>query len=408
MMDGLVAIERECADADRVQSPRFNLFELIHAERNEKWTHSALLSDLFNPRGHHGQRSLFLSCFLEWVKEKADMQLPDRLAEASWEVETEKWIGGGFVDICMESFESDFIIVIENKVDAAEQRDQIYRYHQWASKRCKHHVVIYLTRNGSEALTAKGAPYVRMSYRDDVAGILTGACGRIESTAIREMVGQYVAAIKRLGKDYRMSDYDMKVVKFLAEPENLRYALQVSSRIEDVKIEVMRAFFSKLGDKLANLMAASEHAKDWIVRPYQDSDAQILVQEAKCDPKAKWVCFYVGFGNGLLEAGLCNKAETDDEKDFIFRSKPAKEALAYFEKREPNPAGSDRDWPVWWSILLKNERAFHDETYFYVSSNPRAIDDAADQIWDRFEACKSMLENLNGELAKRRKIRVIK
>ena len=407
LMAGLAAIERDCADSDRVQSPRFNLFELIQVERNEKWTHSAFLSDLFNPRGCHGQRSLFLSYLLEWVKEKANMQLPDGLAETPWEVETEKWTSNGFIDICIESFDSDFIIVMENKVDAAEQPDQIYRYHQWASKRCKHPVVIYLTLNGKEASTSREAPYVRMSYRDDMSGLLASAQGEIESAAVREVVGQCVSIIRKLGGVHPMSDYDRRVVEYLAESENLPYALDVAERIEAVKEEVLRVFFSKLKDRLAELLAKSEHAGDWTIAAREDDQPgslQIVFQKGKWDPKSRSIYFGVDYEDGLF-AGLSCESLTVEEQNFIRNCKSTKEALAQIAKHQHKYEPATPSWPVSRYIEVRNERTFQNHTYRYISSNPRATHDAADRVWDFFNACRSGLDNLNGELLQRKQVR---
>lgn len=47
-----------------------NIFRLLGITTDEVRTHSALLADLLNPRGTHGQGSLFLATFLQHCQQK--------------------------------------------------------------------------------------------------------------------------------------------------------------------------------------------------------------------------------------------------------------------------------------------------------------------------------------------------
>jgi hypothetical protein len=58
----------------------FNVFEVTRRSGFEVTTHSALLCDLLNPWGSHGQGGAFLKAFLEMV----DGKLPPDAARPTW------------------------------------------------------------------------------------------------------------------------------------------------------------------------------------------------------------------------------------------------------------------------------------------------------------------------------------
>jgi hypothetical protein len=149
------------ADLDRHSqrrlASRFNLFRALGMERREVQTHSAFLAELFRPNGAHGQGTLFLERFQQYCLARGDefrhfppIEFPT--GAAFWEVDCEKAVPEGQLDIVVQSRESKFLMVIENKIDAAEQKDQIGRYQDWLSRQGgeypRDRVLIYLTPDG--------------------------------------------------------------------------------------------------------------------------------------------------------------------------------------------------------------------------------------------------------------------
>ena len=51
----------------------FNIFSILNVDRDEVHTHSAMLSELLNPKGSHGQGDAFLKLFLKDVVHKEDL-----------------------------------------------------------------------------------------------------------------------------------------------------------------------------------------------------------------------------------------------------------------------------------------------------------------------------------------------
>ena len=193
------------ADLDRHSqrrlASRFNLFRALRVERREVRTHSAFLAELFRPNGTHAQGTLFLEGFLQHCLRKGDefnhfprIEFPT--GAASWEVDCEKSIPDGQLDIVVWSLQSRFLMVIENKIDAAEQKDQIGRYQDWLSGRREYprdrRVLIYLTPDGRRASTASNEDYFCLSYARDVVAWLRSALPNVEAPRVRDAVIQYL------------------------------------------------------------------------------------------------------------------------------------------------------------------------------------------------------------------------
>src|SRR3954463_15191307 len=55
---------------ERREAPEFNIFRVLEWEQSEVRTHSALLAQLFDPKGSHGQGGVFLQKFLSLCVDK--------------------------------------------------------------------------------------------------------------------------------------------------------------------------------------------------------------------------------------------------------------------------------------------------------------------------------------------------
>ena len=114
--------------------------------------HSRILGELLDPRGSHGQGTLFLSCLLKHIG------IPEpEIGEWSLTVET------GRVDMMLERARPRSVILIENKSNGAvDQPNQLYRYwHQQIFRRfpwidygdkakCRYFRVLYLSSDGRQ------------------------------------------------------------------------------------------------------------------------------------------------------------------------------------------------------------------------------------------------------------------
>jgi len=137
--------------------------------------HSAFLAELLNPQGSHGQGDIFLKLF---VKDH-DFDF------ASAKVKVEKHIGsvgqttGGRIDIDIWD-KNDFHIIVENKIYAKDQENQLIRYYNYGKGKRKFKL-FYLTLEGdmpdeetsccdkeSQIALKESEDYTLLSYKVDI------------------------------------------------------------------------------------------------------------------------------------------------------------------------------------------------------------------------------------------------
>lgn len=126
----------------------FNIFRILKLESAEVRLHSAFLAELLNPNGNHGQKDVFLKLFVKLFCFKNNP-----IETASCKVEIEKhttsisqdFTEGGRIDIVITD-KNGHQILIENKIYAADQKNQLLRYHKYSLTAD----LVYLTLNGKE------------------------------------------------------------------------------------------------------------------------------------------------------------------------------------------------------------------------------------------------------------------
>jgi len=182
----------------------FNLFSLLGVERFEVATHSAFLVALLNPQGTHGQMSLFLETFLRHFSEKFGDPFPtlyDDIGKATWYVDKEKVTAFGNLDLVISCPDLQFLLVIENKIGAVEQPDQLKRYAEWMDTQKEYFsspILIYLTPRGDKAASANGCEYYPLSYHEDIKSWLEKSYGEIQAPRVKDVIFQYLQVVKNL------------------------------------------------------------------------------------------------------------------------------------------------------------------------------------------------------------------
>lgn len=180
----------------RQAAPEFNIFRVLRLAHKEVITHSPLLSNLLYPTGTHAQGSLFLQSFLNHLHEVLNIDdFLYTLADTTWQMRTESVTEFGNLDIVLWSPNQDARIVIENKIGAADQPDQLGRYWRWMQQyRCKTQRLFYLTPTGRRSTEpySEGIPYVVLSYRDNIRAFIESALFDVQAPRLREILAQYL------------------------------------------------------------------------------------------------------------------------------------------------------------------------------------------------------------------------
>lgn len=197
MKAAIVQIKEQAEHEGLIHAPSFNVFEVLNLSRYETRTHSAMLAHLLDPAQSHGQGYLFLKAFLEYCHKKdASFPLPwTDLDAGHWQVVTEEVTNIGRLDIVLRSPDLNYLCVIENKVDAWEQPEQLKRYGGWLERQRQEYpdqVLIYLTPSGSQAYTAQDFPYLALSYHEDIAAWLSRSLEGIQAPGVRVIIQQYI------------------------------------------------------------------------------------------------------------------------------------------------------------------------------------------------------------------------
>jgi hypothetical protein len=204
LRDEYLQIKSESQQRQLSEAPQYNIFNILGVTRAEVRTHSAFLCHLLHPGESHGQGTLFLRTFLEHCARRAPEHFPamPQLDEpGKWVAFAELHSQLGRMDIVIQNLQAGFICVIENKVDASEGFAQLERYGKWLEqnkKKYPYSVLCFLTVDGSLSLTAGEYPYIRLSYRRDIAEWLEDAMPKIQSEGVKAVVHQYQAVARNL------------------------------------------------------------------------------------------------------------------------------------------------------------------------------------------------------------------
>ena len=178
----------------RVPEP-FNVFTVLRSRSDEVNLHSRFLHALLDhqePGREQDRRNL--KDFLETVVKVADFDIPNA------KVEREK----DNIDLLITNTNPSRAVVIENKIWAGDQPEQLKKYYHRVSgipgiDKANIHI-FYLTLDGREASkdSAGGIKYTRVSYEDILPWL--EACQRraVNNPPLRESLAQYIDVVRGL------------------------------------------------------------------------------------------------------------------------------------------------------------------------------------------------------------------
>lgn len=182
----------------RLRGEQFNIFHACGVNHYET-KHSAIIAEFLNPEGTHGQGDTYLKEFLSVV---GDVGLSAAFDTSEASVTTEYHTSCGNLDILISNSKGQAII-IENKIYASDQWEQLKRYDNFASKKyhAGNYAILYLTLWGDEASgqSGEGVKYKCISYKDTILEWLKRCISiSAQKPLIRETMIQYLNLIKEL------------------------------------------------------------------------------------------------------------------------------------------------------------------------------------------------------------------
>lgn len=267
----------------------FNVFTLLGRERDEVRTHSAILADLLNPKGCHGQGTLFAQLFRPLSRFGEELGKATVWVEASIDARSR-------VHILIETDRS--CIVIENKVHADDGDAQLRRYHEFARTRGKHFDVFYLTLRGSEPSekSLAGLPKDQVkciSYDLDVLAWLDSCIKEMALVPqIRETLTQYRATVRGLtGKTEENLSMELKELLKARQGEGYNFLLapDIAEACKQLSIELEWTFWQGLRDGLIGHAASGWRLELDAGQPDGlKSVSEAVIAKAHTNAQKKW------------------------------------------------------------------------------------------------------------------------
>jgi len=188
---------------NRKEALEFNVFAILGRGHLEVLTHTPFLAELLDPRGTHGQKGLFLRCFLMRILGYTEAEASDQ----NWFITKES----EHVDLRILNYSLRKAIYIENKIYTDAHSGQLSRYYLlWQTSSFKGSgAFIYLTPDGKEPDDAGFDDKIStkseimkclflLSYKNDICNWLKESILQVESSRVRETINQYIDLIKKL------------------------------------------------------------------------------------------------------------------------------------------------------------------------------------------------------------------
>lgn len=233
----------------------FNIFRILGVRHLEVATHSPILADLLNPKGTHGQKEVFLDLFLDQFEiEGFGSKSATAISELYIGPVTES--SGGRIDIVIQEADKSGKtrrILIENKIYASDQPNQLIRYRNFD----KDAPLFYLTLFGDEPDNvstdkAKEIDFKSISYSEDILSWLQKC--RKEAVClpgVREIISQYIVLIEELTRQNTTLHMNEKLItEIVSDPESFKAFQTLRGAESAVSNKLWDAFFGEL-DQMA-------------------------------------------------------------------------------------------------------------------------------------------------------------
>lgn len=242
--------EQERLKKEKEEGKCFNVFSALNICSDEVRLHSRLLATLLNPKANHGLGNKFLKLFL------IALGLPEDYITHCKEQIVERPIGevteatGGRIDIILE--DRGHAVIIENKIYAGDQPNQLLRYYNYGLKTFgeNNFKLVYLTLHGSEpspdSLGGGHFDFIKLSYAQDILKLLKDLVPTQPLKPVHHTIEDYITIIKQFTHQDMDTKYQQSIIEEAIKYDNI-----------DVTSELL-LLQKQIGDKLRS---------DYIIKP---------------------------------------------------------------------------------------------------------------------------------------------
>lgn len=239
---------------------QYNLFCALQIATDEVRLHSRFIGDLLSVSGNHGVGSKFLLLFLEAVN--ATDLFPNI---NSVQVHVERHIGavteasGGQLDIVLLDNQNNCLI-IENKIYAGDQKNQMLRYLNFAKQQefhGGHFKIFYLTLHGNKASDdsvgnqKEHGFYTCISYQSTIRLWLESCRTQVrDKQCLFDSINMYLHLIEELTKMENEQEQQAVINEINASVDNFKAAELLSKALLPAKCALLKDSISRVVAKL--------------------------------------------------------------------------------------------------------------------------------------------------------------
>ena len=202
-------------------------------------------------------KETFLTLFLKEIGIE-----DENIYDKNWEVTREKAFDldtiKGRLDFEIKS--KDCIYIIEMKIDAGDQPEQLIRYQKFAKEQHKKYKIFYLTLDGHNASKKsigeeenleenEKVEYINISFQGEILNWLENCLKLVEGKENKSAcINQYIASINKIlgEKEIKIKD------NILKSTEDIKTAITIYEKLNDKLQKVLKNFFEELNKKLKN------------------------------------------------------------------------------------------------------------------------------------------------------------
>lgn len=314
----------------------FNIFSILQMESNEVSTHSRFIAELLNIKGRHNLNDKFLKNFINVFAPDSSL-----IAEKS-KVIVEYYIGkvedetGGRIDILIKD-DNENVIMIENKIYASEQPNQLLRYHN----AFPNGELLYLTLFGedSEQESSKNL-YKNISYETDIINWLE-ICKKdaVNIPILRESISQYINLLKKLTNQNLNKKMNEDIISRILRDKN---GLTAYKTLIDVNVDLKKELIKSIIEKINKILTRKEFINIKTMDFSKDSGRLIEFQTQSLIKKN--LKFRLNFEGNSYSNLIIGFIKEDIKQDII------PQLFESFKKEYPNAKQSD-----WWNGYIYYE-----------------------------------------------------
>ena len=270
MLQKVFLIRRHADEIAKANGEKFNIFEILRNISDETHVHSKFIAELLKPNGSHGMGALFLKLFLQIILpdfhcQQNELSKANVLTEYDLGIKNIDATEGGKVDIFLQ-IPQQMAIVIENKIYAEDQNNQLLRYSNYLKKLkdVKKKYLFYLNLHGSNPSEGSGVNELpnsvlhKLSYKEHILNWIEVCIKESASVPLlRETLRQYEVIVKKLTNMHLEGKMNEEICSSIRT--DLISAYTIYSKFDNTIYSIFNEFALKLSEQITNLKLNVEY-----------------------------------------------------------------------------------------------------------------------------------------------------